>query len=228
MPFHAASLFVIAALAANLGTPLRQDGYTIRPPAEFRLARMELFSGTKAGAVATVGGEEEERYLSAALTEGEGPDAATLLIAIVDRPFDPGPSSRDAFTTAAMKHFAEELGLPLTLVRAELIDSAPRRVEVVGTLKQQDQLRTIVLAAMEGDPRHAVVTFSVPSARFDLLWPDLRASLESFRADAPPGATVPSTALWTVAVALGLGLFASWRLWRRRLRLRRADQGLPG
>lgn len=228
MSFHPAALLVTAVAAAGLGTPLRQDGYTIRPPAQFRLARMELFAGTKAGAVPAPRSEDEDRYLSAALTEGEGPDAATMLVALVGRPFDPGPSSRDAFTTAVMRHFSEELGLPLTLVRSELVERAPRRVEVVGTLKQQDQLRTIVLAAMEGAPRHAVVTFSVPSARFDALWPELRASLESYRPDPPPGTTVPSTALWTVAVALGLGLFGSWRLWRRRLRLRRAEQGLPG
>lgn len=228
MPLQPGPIIVIALLAAGLGTPLRQDGYTIRPPQGFRLAKMDLFHGTRAGAVAALG-EDGERSLSAALVDGEGTDAATMLVAVVGRPFDATPSNRDAFTTAAMKHFADELGMPLTLVRSDLQGGpSSKRVEVVGTLKQQDQLRTIVLAAMEGDPRHAVVTFSVPSARFDALWPDLRASLDSFRADPPPGAAIPTSAVWTIAVALVLALFASWRLWRRRARLRRADQGLPG
>ena len=35
-----------------LGPPLRQEGWQLRPPREFRMARMDLFHGTRVGSVA--------------------------------------------------------------------------------------------------------------------------------------------------------------------------------
>ncbi|MBX5482794.1 MAG: hypothetical protein IRZ16_13275 [Myxococcaceae bacterium] len=199
---------------AALGTPLRQDGYSFRPPERFRMIRMELFHGTRAGAVAV--GPVRERYLSAALTDGDGPDAASLIIAIVGESFSATPSSRDAFSTAVVHHFADELGIPLSLERVELVRGPAPRIEVTGTIKQQDQVRTVLIAAMGGEGRHAVVTFSAPSGRFDALRPQVRASLDTFQAETPAAGTWSRSVAGVVAVLLAFALFVSWSLWRRR------------
>ena len=75
---------VLALLATGLsltlgalGTELRRDGYGFRPPEGFRLERMERYAGSRVGAVAS--GGAEPRFLSAALADGEGEAAATLL-----------------------------------------------------------------------------------------------------------------------------------------------------
>src|SRR5215211_4974448 len=136
LPARVAALVVIVA---NLGTPLRQDGFSFRPPSAFRKARMELFQGTRAGAIPL--DSSRPRYLAAALVDGEEEHAAALLVAVVDETFEASPSTREAFSAAAVKHFADELGMPLALERALLVRGPSARVEVVGTIRKEDQLR---------------------------------------------------------------------------------------
>jgi hypothetical protein len=208
---------------SSLGTPLRLDGYTFRPPAGFRMAPMDLYQGTRAGAI---GPKHAPRALSAALTDGEGTGAATVLVALVEGSFSATPSARDDFATAAMVHFREELGSTLSLERAELIRGAAPRVEVLGTLKDHGQVRHVLTAAFEGDGRYAVITASIPSGRLEALAPALTASMDSFRQD--PGGGVISRAVAGGAASLCVfALITSWVLWRRRQRLARADLGLP-
>ena len=222
MPLLAAGACALVVLGANLGAPLRQDGFAFRPPAGFRAARMALFQGTRTGAIAL--DRELPRHLAAALLDGEEEDASSLLVAVVHETFEATPSSRDAFSAAAVRHFADELAMPLSLERAELMRGDSPRIEVVGTVRQQDQLRRILIAAMEGQGKHGVIVASVPSGRFDALLPELRAALDTYRPDAVPG--VRQDVAGSIAALLGLGLFASWWVWRRRTRLRRADRGL--
>jgi hypothetical protein len=222
MPLLAARAIALVALGANLGAPLRQDGFAFRPPADFRVARMALFHGTRTGAIAL--DRELPRHLAAALVDGDEEHASALLVAVVHETFQATPSSREAFSTAAVRHFADELEMPLSLERAELVRGESPRIEVVGTVRQQDQLRRVLIAAMEGEGKHAVITASVPSGRFEALLPELRASLDTYRPDTVPG--VGQDVAGSIAALLGLGLFGSWWLWRRRARLRRADRGL--
>ncbi len=215
MSISAASAAVLLLLAAApLGTPLRQDGYSVRPPDGFRMMRMGPFHGTRAGAVPA--GEDGPRYLSAALVDAEGPEAASMLVSVQDGSFEATPSSRDDFSAAVVRHFNDELGTPLSLEQVELIRDGATRIEVRGTVRKQDQLRRIVVAGMEGEGRHAVVTFSVPSGRYDALLPTLRASLDSFRADAPPASEFSRSLAGTLASALAVAMVGSWSLWRRR------------
>jgi hypothetical protein len=217
-----ARLAALVAVLASLGTPLRHDGFSFRPPTGFRKVRMELFQGTRAGAIPL--DLTRPRYLAAALMDGEEEHAGALLVAVVDETFEANPSTREAFSAAVVKHFAEELGMPLALERASLVRGPSARVEVVGTIRQQDQLRRVLVAGMEGEGRHAVITASVPSGRFEEMLPELRASLDTYRPDVAPG--VGRDVAGSVAALLGLGFFASWWLWRRRARLRRAERGL--
>jgi hypothetical protein len=222
MPLIAAGVLALVAVGANLGAPLRQEGFAFRPPAGFRAARVALFHGTRTGAIAL--DRALPRQLAAALVDGDEEHASALLVAVVHETFEATPSSREAFSAAAVRHFADELAMPLSLERAELVRGASPRIEVVGTVRQQDQLRRILIAAMEGQGKHGVVVASIPSGRFDALLPELRASLDTYRPDAVPG--VRQDVAGSVAALLGLGLFTSWWLWRRRTRLRRADRGL--
>jgi hypothetical protein len=219
----AAALLCVAAV--SLGTPLRQDGYALRPPEGFRMVRMDPFRGTQVGAVPEEG--QAPGHLTAALVDGEGPDAASIVVAVVEGTFSASPSTRDDFSARVIHHFNDQLGMPLSLERAELVREPAPRIEVQGTIKKQDQLRRVLVAGMEGEGRHAVLTFSVPSGRYEALLPTLRASLDSFRPDAPPPGRLSRSAVAGLASTIVLGMLGSWSLWRRRKELRSARGDSP-
>ncbi len=217
MPIHAASAAVVLLLAAApLGTPLRQDGFTVRPPESFRMMRMGPLQGSWVGVIP--GEEGVIGFLSAALVDGEGADAASMLVSVLEGSFESDPPTRDVFSSATVRHFNETLGTPLSLEQVELVREGVRRIEVRGTVRQQDQLRRILVAGMEGEGRYVVITFSVPSGRYEALLPALRASLDSFRADSPPSSKLSRSMAGTAATVLALALFGSWSLWSRRRR----------
>lgn len=187
---------------------------------------MDLFHGTRATAIARDPGRA--RFLSAALTDGDGADAASLMVSLIDETFVVTPAARDAFSTATVRHFADDLRLPLALDRVDLVQGDLPRIEVVGTLKAQDQVRRVLVAGMQGHGRHAVIVFSAPSDRFEALLPAVRSSLASFRPDGGGGGAWSRSVAGAIAASAALALFLSWSVWRRRRRLRRAELGLPG
>lgn len=199
-----------------LGSPLRQDGLTIRPPAAFRLARMDLFHGTRVLGVGSA--EGISRYLSAALMDGDGEDAASMLISIVEQPLRAGPNARDDAATAVTRHLRDELGLEFSLERADVTTGPSARVEVRGSVRQGAQLRKLLVAQYAGGPRRVVVLFSVPSGRWDSMASTLEESLDTMRVDQPAG---PSRSVALVfAIVVGAALLASVGLWRRRVAAR--------
>jgi hypothetical protein len=206
------ALILLAAAPELLGPPLRQDGYTFKPPQGFRMGRMELFHGTRAGAITDRA--EAQRWLSAALIDGEGEDAASLLVSIVERPFVAGPGTRDELSVATVRHFADALGMKLQLERVSLPTGAPERIELFGAMRQGSQLRNVEVVAFTGRPRHVVLIASAPSGRFGLLQPALAASIESFRFDAPALTDTPRTIAAAAALILLAALTFSVGLWR--------------
>jgi hypothetical protein len=216
----ALSLLLAAALAAAdvLGPPVRQETFTLRPPHDFRMARMDLFRSSRVGAVAK--NEEAPRRLLAALVDTDGEDSAALLISAVDEPFKPSTSARDDLAAAVARHFTTELSLKFSLERVEMVQAAVTRVEVTGSVREGSQLRQIVVAAWPGEVRHAVVVFSVPSGRYEALAGGIRASLDSFRVDTA-GAPTSRAVAWAVAALVASALMASIGLWRRRRGLTR-------
>jgi hypothetical protein len=196
-----------------LGPPLRQDGYQVRPPSSFHMARMDLFHGTRAGSVTT--SSATPRYLSAALLDRDGEDAATMLIAIIEAPLSLGPSSRDELSTAVLRHFRDELDQPFVLERADVQGQAAPRVQVLGSVRQGSQLRRILVAAFPGEGRHVVVLFSVPSGRWDELKPTLEASLDTLRPELTT-AGPPRQWRWAFAALMASLLLLSIGLWKRR------------
>ncbi len=200
--------------ADSLGPPLRQDGYQVRPAKAFRMARMDLFHGTRAGGVSTPA--SAPRFLSAALIDSDSEDASTMLISVVESSFAFGPSSRDVLSTAVLRHFRDELAMPFVLERAEVQGSSAPRVEVLGSVRQGSQLRRILVAAYPGESRHVVVFFSVPSGRWDELKPVLEESLESMRVEPLVPNGPPRRWRWAFATVVAALLLLSMGLWQRR------------
>lgn len=208
-----------------LGTELRRDGYGFRPPEGFRLERMARYAGSRVGAVAVDPGEP--RFLSAALADGEGLGAATLLVAVVEDSFSASPSARDAFGAAVVRHFERELGLALVPERVERLGEPVARVEVLGTVREAGQVRTVLVAGLASEGRHAVVTVSAPAERWEALAPEVRASLETFRMETARVGVVSREVAGAVAGALGGALVVSYTAWRRRQRAREQENEPP-
>ncbi|MCP3100427.1 hypothetical protein LZ198_16275 [Myxococcus sp. K15C18031901] len=208
-----------------LGTELRRDGYVLRPPEGFHMVRWEPYAGSLAGAVALDPGAS--RMLSAALADGDGPEAAMLVVSVVDEGFSASPSEREDFASAVMQHFQRELGVTLSPERVERLGGVVPRVEVLGTLREAGQVRTVLVAGLASEGRHVVVMVSAPAVRWELLAPGVRASLETFHLEPTntPGA-VPRRVLGALAGALAGALVASYAAWRRRrLGLGAASEG---
>jgi hypothetical protein len=178
---------------------------------------MELFRGSQAGVLSL--SPSSSRALSAALVDRPGEDSASMLISVVDGTFQATPAGRDEFSTAVVRHFADQIRLALAMDRAELINAGTPRVEVLGTVRQEGQLRNVLVAGMAGKGRHAVIIFSVPSGRWTELNPQIRASLDSFRNDPLPGNELHRGVAGAVAVLAG-ALIAGLAIWRHRRRER--------
>ncbi|MBJ6762323.1 hypothetical protein JGU66_16255 [Myxococcaceae bacterium JPH2] len=199
-----------------LGAELRRDGYSFRPPASFRMTGWERYAGSRVGAVSLEPGEA--RSLSAVLTDGEGAEAATLLVSVVEQGFSASPSERDAFASAVPGHFLRELGLTLSPERVDRVGGPVPRVEVLGTLRESGQVRAVLVTALASEGRHAVVTVSAPAERWETLAPQVRASLETFRMEPPVAGVVPRRVAGALAGTLAGALVASYAAWRRRQR----------
>jgi hypothetical protein len=208
----AISLLVLFAVGDLVGPPIRQEGVSVRPPKEFRLARMDLFHGTRV--IGEASKEGVSRYLSAALMDGDGEDASSMTVSIVEEPLRLGPNARDDAATNVTRHLRDDLGLDFALERADVVTSPAARVEVHGQVREGAQLRKVLVARFTGQARHAVVLFSVPSGRWDALRPSLEESLDSLRMEEPSG--TPRSVALALAVLVGAALLASVGLWRRR------------
>lgn len=207
-----------APAPVGLGAPLKQGGFTLKPPRGFRMSRMDLFNGTRVAAIATA--SNAPRWLAAALVDSDSEEAASMLVGVVEAPFAVGPGARDELSAAAVHHFTNELGLKLAMERAELVGGASPHVRVLGSVRQGSQLRKVIVAAFPGEARHLVVTFTAPSGRFESLEKVFGESLDSERSEAPSSAA-GRTIAWAALALVGSLLAASIGLWRRRAITRR-------
>lgn len=198
---------------ALLGPAVRQDVFTFRPPKGFHVARLDLFRSSRVGAIAK--SDDSPRRLLSALVDTDSEDSAALLLSAVDEPFKSSSGARDELSAAVARHFANELGLKFALEKVEVVQGASPRVEVTGSVREGSQLRQIIVAAWPGEVKHAVVLFSVPSGRYDLLAESIRASLDTFHVD-PAGAPASRAVAWAVVALVASALMASIGLWRRR------------
>ncbi len=207
------TLLAVLSAAEVLGPPVRHESFTLRPPRDFRMARLDLFRSSRVGAIAK--SDDAPRRLLAMLVDTDGEDAAALLIASVDEPFKASTAARDELSAAVARHFANELSLKFALERVEVVQGATPRVEVTGSVREGSQLRQIIVAAWPGEAKHAVVVFSVPSGRYELLAEPIRASLDSFHVETGGSGTSRAVA-WAALALVASALMASIGLWRRR------------
>jgi len=156
------------------------------------------------------------RWLSAALVDGDGDDAASMLVSIIEGPFKAAPATRDELSSAVVRHFTNELGVKFQTERVEWVSAPTPRIEVFGSVRAENQVRHVLVASLSGEGRHAVVVFTAPSGRWDEIAGAARASLDSFRNDAPQGAELPRGVAFAVAAVLAALLTGSLWLWRRR------------
>jgi len=202
------ALLTVMNATDGLGPPVRHEGFQLRPPKAFHMARLDLFHGTRVG---SVGGSS---YLAAALLDGDGEDAASLLLSVVEAPLAIGPGVRDALATQVVAELKNELDQRFVLERADVVPN--QRVEVRGSIRAGSQARQVLIAAFPGENRHTVAIFSVPTGRWDELRAVIADSLDSYRAE-PVSNQAPSRR-WALAFAslLAAGFVVSVGLWRRR------------
>jgi hypothetical protein len=210
-------MLLLAADGPPLGPVLRQDAFQFKPPRGFRMARMDLFHGTQVGTISV--DSQASRYLSAALVDGDGEEAASLLVSVVEDTLRLGPSSRDALSMAVMRHVRDELGQPFQLERTEVRNG---RVEVLGSVRQGSQLRRILAAAWPGEQRHVVALVSAPSGRWEELAPIFSESFDSLKVEPVASSRPPQRLLWAFATLVAAGFLISIGLWRRRQAARAA------
>jgi hypothetical protein len=182
--------------------------------------RMDLFHGTRVLGVGSSDGPPQ--FLSAAFVDGDAEDASSMLVSVVEDSFRLGPNARDEAATKVSKHLRDELGLDFQLERVDTISAHASRVEVRGAVRQGTQVRQVLVALFTGDSRRVVVSFSVPSGRWEALTPALRESLDSLRVDQSGGSS-KSFAL-AFAIVMGAGLLFSFGLMRRRAQRRASDR----
>lgn len=198
----------VLAAAEVLGPPVRHEGFSLSPPKAFHMARLDLFHGTHIGSLGGTG------TLAAALLDGEGEDAASLMLIVVEAPFTIGPGVRDTLATSVATEFKNALDLRFVLERADVVPN--QRVEVRGSVRAGSQARQILVAAFPGEVRHTVAIFSVPTGRWSELRAPIADSLNSYRVEGASG-QVPHRR-WALGFAslLAALLVISVGLWRRR------------
>lgn len=204
--------FLLIALGVTaLGTPIVQDGFSFQPPEGFRTDRSGMFHGSEVGAI-TPEPFDTPRRLALVLRDGEGPDAAVLLVSLIEAPLRATPTTRDALVQNVVQHFAE-LELDIGIQRAALLSD---RLEVFATLKEEGTIRSVLVSAVPGEGRHLIFTLSAPPSRFETLLTPLRASLATVRLASPPTSRFSRRVLGAFAGALAGALIVSLGVWRRR------------
>jgi hypothetical protein len=185
--------FIAPLLLAAAKKPT-YEGYPIRPPPGFTAAEPGAYRGSQLGVISA--DPQAKGYLAAAYVNNAVEGTPTLMISVVEGGFRATPSSRDEFAAAAIKHF-EDLRFKFAIDRVDLI--APF-VELTGTLIDDGKKRHLVVAAMPGRTRHAVVVFSVPLGELARMVSVIRTFLNSFPIE-------ESAAFWTgdrIAVSAAL------------------------
>jgi hypothetical protein len=200
------------ALVLALGPPLQRDGYRLRPPQGFRMSRTALFRGTQVGAVSVA--PAVEATFSALLIDEDTEGSAAMIVSTIGGPLPQALSNRDELAGAVARHFREALGLDFSVERSLAVVGG--RVEVVGAVRADGQLRRVLVVVVPGTSHHAIVIASVPVERWAEQEPQLRASIDTLVLDA--GLAAEPHPLVLLGFTAGVGALLVWSLWLRRRR----------
>jgi hypothetical protein len=205
----------LASLVTLAAGPL----FTFTPPPGFHpdptLADLET------GALALTGDGDREPHLVGFYDDGQGPQAASVAISVVDGPLDVEANQRPTLAATTTSYFRTALDLSFELDHTSAVGhGSTRRIEVWGHTLLDDQRRTTVVSYFPGVRHHSVVVASLPASREAQLTPLLGAALDTFSATDPPepwarSQTAISLAVWGAA---GLALAAAGVTRRRAAR----------
>ncbi len=203
---------VLAALSA-LGPVVKFEGGALRPPAGFRSNSVDLFTGSRALTAAPAG---VRASVVAAFVDGDGTDATSIAVAVVDAPFLAGGRDRDDLALHVVRELRDDAEMRFALESVELVAGPTARAEVFGTLKGAGQIRGVLVAAFAGSPRHVTVTASFPLSRAAEAKAALAEAFASFANDDPQRKEPPTWAVGILALALLFLLVGSVALRGRR------------
>jgi hypothetical protein len=177
-----------SALGFRLVLP---DGFT--PSAEF--SRQPTAAAAPAPPGASV-------LLDSVFTEGSGPGASSIALAVVDVPMVLDNGSPERVAALAIAYLREQLSSELHIEWVEKVPVASgEAMELAGRVDLDDQPRVAQFAFVPFGDRQIVLTASLPSARFAILGPAIEKSLGSLAFDRP----VRQEASWRAAIGAAIG-----------------------
>jgi hypothetical protein len=176
-----------AGLAVGLSAmPLAYQsasGFRMLLPQGFAPSAEFSQQGTAAAAPAPPGARV---VLDSVFTDGTGPTASSLALAVVDAPLVLDNGTPERVAALAIAYLRDQLSSEL---RIEWVERVPagrgEAMELAGRVELDDQERVAQFAFVPFGDRQIVLTASLPSSRFATLGPAIEKSLASLAFDRP-------------------------------------------
>jgi hypothetical protein len=173
--------------AAGLGAaPLAYQspaGFRLVLPAGFARGT-EFHSQPTAAAAPAIPGAHV--LLDSVFTDGAGPTASSIALALVDAPLVLDSGSPERVTALAIAYLRDELSSELHIEWVARVPAGSgEAMEVAGRAELDDQDRVAQFAFVPFGESQIVLTASLPSSRFAVLGPAIEKSLASLAFDQP-------------------------------------------
>ncbi len=179
-------------------------GFRMLLPEGFALSPVLRAGATAAVAPAPAGAKV---VLDSVFTDGAGPGAASLALAVVDVPLVLDNSSPERVAALAIAYLHEELSSDLRIEWVERVPAGPGdAMELAGRVELDAEERVAQFAFVPFGERQIVLTASLPSSRFAILGPAIERSLGSLAFDRPPRQPARRRAVLGAAIGGAVGL----------------------
>ncbi len=140
--------------------------------------------------------------LDSVFTDGSGPTAASLALAVVDAPLVLDNGSPERVAALAIAYLRDQLGAELRIEWVERISAGRgEAMELAGRVELDDQERVAQFVFVPFGDRQIVLTASLPSSRFAALGPAIEKSLATLAFDRP--APQPASRRAAIGAAIG-------------------------
>jgi hypothetical protein len=182
---------ILAAGVAGLGAGVGATPIAYHSPAGFRMVLPAGFAPsaefrrqpTAAAAPAIPG---VTVLLDAVFTDGSGPTASSIALAVVETPLVLDNSSSERVAALAIAYAHDQLSSDLHIEWVERIPAGPgEAMELAGRVELDEQDRVAQFAFVPFGQGQIVLTASLPSSRFAVLGPVIEKSLASLAFDKP-------------------------------------------
>jgi len=209
---------VIAGMSAGPLAYQSALGFRLTLPDGFAKSAEFPRQPTAAAAPAPTGAKV---VLDSVFTEGRGPAAASLAIAVVETPLVLDNSSPERVAALAIDYLHDQLDADLRIEWVERVPAGPgEAMELAGRVQVGEEDRVAQFAFVPFGNRQVVLTASLPSSRFAVLGPAVERSLASLTFDRPPSANSGRRAAVGAAIGGLVGLLVvAARYLSQRLRV---------